>query len=257
MIGVIAGDIIGSVYEFTKHKHYYFQPLFHVKSKFTDDTVCTLAVMKSINDNSCPKTTVYQFCREYFSTGGWGKLFIQWMCSKEPQPYNSYGNGSAMRIAPVAFVSSSLDEALKLSDAYTEITHNHPEGMNAARAVVESIYLAREGLPVKDIRQAIGKYYDLDFTIASIRQEYQRTERPLHSVPQAIVAALEATLFEDAIRLDVSLGGDTDTQAAIAGGIAEARFGVPDDIKDATLSYLDSNMLNIVEDFYQHHRNDS
>lgn len=162
-----------------------------------------------------------------------------------------------MRIAPVAFVSSSLDEALKLSDAYTEITHNHPEGMNAAKAVVESIYLAREGLPVKDIRQAISKYYDLDFTIASIRQGYQRTERALHSVPQAIVAALEAKSFEDAIRLAVSLGGDTDTQAAIAGGIAEARFGVPDDIKDATLSYLDGNMHSIVEDFYQHHRNDS
>jgi ADP-ribosylglycohydrolase len=257
MIGVIAGDIIGSVYEFTKHKSYDFQPLFHVKSKFTDDTVCTLAVMKSINESSCPKTTMHQFCREYFSTGGWGKRFIQWMCSKDPQPYNSYGNGSAMRIAPVAFVATSLDEALKLSDAYTGITHNHPEGMSAARAVVESIYLAREGLPVNDIRQAISKYYELDFTIASIRQEYQRTERALYSVPQAIAAALEANSFEDAIRLAVSLGGDTDTQAAIAGGIAEARFGVPHDIKDATLNYLDSNMLNIVEDFYQHHRNDS
>ena len=211
MIGVLAGDIIGSVYEFTKHKHYDFQPLFHVKSKFTDDTICTLAVMKSINESSCPKTTMHQFCREYFSTGGWGKRFIQWMCSKDPQPYNSYGNGSAMRIAPVAFAATSLNEALMLSDTYTEITHNHPEGMSAARAVVESIYLAREGMPVNDIRQAISKYYELDFTIASIRQKYQRTERALHSVPQAIVAALETTSFEDAIRLAVSLVGDTDT----------------------------------------------
>ena len=161
-----------------------------------------------------------------------------------------------MRIAIVAFVATSLDEALKLSDTYTEITHNRPEGMSAARVVVESIYLAREGLPANDIRQAISKYYDLDFTIASIRKEYQRTERASHSVPQAIVAALEAKSFEDAMRLAVSLGGDTDTQAAIAGGIAEARFGMPDDIKDTTLSYLDSNMLNIVERFYRHHRND-
>jgi ADP-ribosyl-[dinitrogen reductase] hydrolase len=139
MIGVIAGDIIGYRYEFTKDKRYDFAPLFHPKSKFTDDTICSAAVMRSLINDSCPAETLHSHYRAYFSTGGWGQRFIKWMCSKDPQPYGSFGNGSAMRIAPVAFAATSLDEALMLSDAYTEITHNHPEGMNAARAVVESI----------------------------------------------------------------------------------------------------------------------
>ena len=250
MLGVIAGDIIGSVYEFTKHKRYDFTPLFHEKAKFTDDTICVTAVMKSLVNNTSPIETMHAHCRMYFSTGGWGKMFVRWMGSKDPQPYGSYGNGSAMRIAPVGWVASTEEEVISLSDTYTEITHNHEEGMKAARVTALAVFYARQGMSVNDIRMKLSDYYDLDFTIADIKATYQRTEVAADSVPQAIVAALEATSFEDAIRLAVSLGGDTDTQAAIAGGIAEVRFGVPGEIKSKVLEYLNDDLWQIVEEFY-------
>lgn len=250
MLGVIAGDIIGSVYEFTKHKQYDFTPLFHEKAKFTDDTICVTAVMKSLVNNTPPIETMHAHCRAYFSTGGWGKMFVRWMGSKDPQPYGSYGNGSAMRIAPVGWVANTEEEVISLSDTYTEITHNHEEGMKAARVTALAVFYAKQGLSVNDMRNKLSEYYDLDFTIDDIRPTYQRTEVAADSVPQAIVAALEATSFEDAIRLAVSLGGDTDTQAAIAGGIAEARFGVSDEIKAKVFEYLDDNLRQIVEKFY-------
>ncbi|UTP72769.1 ADP-ribosylglycohydrolase family protein [Alteromonas sp. LMIT006] len=251
MLGVIAGDIIGSKYEFSKIKRYDFEPLFHPKSKYTDDTICTTAVMKSILDNSCPIKTMHSHCRKYFSTGGWGQRFIQWMASKDPQPYESWGNGSAMRIAPVGWVVKTPEEVIALSDKYTLITHNHPEAVDAARATSLSVFYARQGKSPDEIRHLLSVYYILDYSINDIRDEYQRTERAKDSVPQAITAALEATSFEDAIRLAVSLGGDTDTQAAIAGGVAEARFGVPKDIKNQALCYLDDDLTDIVMDFYK------
>ncbi len=250
MLGVIAGDIIGSVYEFTKHKQYDFMPLFHEKAKYTDDTICVTAVMKSLANNTPPIETMHAHCREYFSTGGWGKMFVRWMGSKDPQPYGSYGNGSAMRIAPVGWVANTEEEVISLSDSYTEITHNHEEGMKTAKATALAVFYAKQGLSVNDMRMKLSEYYDLDFTISDIRATYQRTEVAAESVPQAIVAALEATSFEDAIRLAVSLGGDTDTQAAIAGGIAEARFSVPEEIKGKVFEYLDDNLRQIVEKFY-------
>ena len=251
MLGVIAGDIIGSKYEFSKVKRYDFTPLFHSKSKYTDDTICTTAVMKSIIDNACPIQTMHSHCRKYFSTGGWGQRFIQWMASKDPQPYESWGNGSAMRIAPVGWIANTPEVVIALSDKYTLITHNHPEAIDAARATALSVLYARQGKPPENIRQLLSEYYVLDFAISDISESYQRTERAKDSVPQAITAALEATSFEDAIRLAVSLGGDTDTQAAIAGGIAEARFSVPEDIQSQALSYLDDNLKTIVSDFYK------
>ena len=250
MLGVIAGDIIGSVYEFTKHKQYDFTPLFHEKAKYTDDTICVTAVMKSFVNETPPIETMHTHCRAYFSTGGWGKMFVRWMGSKDPQPYGSYGNGSAMRIAPVGWIANTEKEVISLSDSYTEITHNHEEGIKAARATALAVFYARQQMSVSDMKNKLSEYYNLDFTIASIRPAYQRTEVAADSVPQAIVAALEAISFEDAIRLAVSLGGDTDTQAAIAGGIAEARFGVPDEIKSKVFEYLDDNLLQIVDNFY-------
>ena len=250
MLGVIAGDIIGSKYEFSKVKRYDFTPLFHPKSKYTDDTICTTAVMKSIIDNACPIQTMHSHCRKYFSTGGWGQRFIQWMASKDPQPYESWGNGSAMRIAPVGWIANTPEEVIALSDKYTLMTHNHPEAVNAARATALSVSYARQNKSPDKIRQLLSEYYVLDYAISDIREGYQRTERAKDSVPQAITAALEATSFEDAIRLAVSLGGDTDTQAAIAGGIAEARFGVPEDIQNQALSYLDNDLKAIVLKFY-------
>lgn len=251
MLGVIAGDIIGSKYEFSKVKRYDFEPLFHPKSKYTDDTICTTAVMKAILDDTCPVQTMHSHCRKYFSTGGWGQRFIQWMASKDPQPYDSWGNGSAMRIAPVGWIANTPEEVIALSDKYTLITHNHPEAIDAARATALSVLYARQKKSPDEIRQLLSEYYVLDYSIHDIRESYQRTERAKDSVPQAITAALEAKSFEDAVRLAVSLGGDTDTQAAIAGGIAEARFGVPEDIQNQALSYLDDDLKAIVSDFYK------
>lgn len=251
MIGVIAGDIIGSVYEFTKHKQYDFSPLFHKKAKYTDDTICVTAIMKSIINQTPPKETMHSHCRAYFSTGGWGKMFVRWMGSKDPKPYNSYGNGSAMRIAPIGWVAKTKAEVISLSDNFTEITHNHEEGIKAARATALAVFYAKQGCSANEMRKRLSEYYDLDFTISDIKMTYIRTEVASDSVPQAIVAALEASSFEDAIRLAVSLGGDTDTQAAIAGGIAEARFGVPEEIQNKTLSYIDDDLKSIVSDFYK------
>ena len=250
MLGVIAGDIIGSKYEFTKDKRYHFDPLFHPKSKYTDDTICTTAVMRSLSNDTCLVETMHTHCRKYFSTGGWGQRFIQWMATKNPAPYGSWGNGSAMRISPVGWVANSLEDVIALSDKYTLITHNHPEAIDAARATALAVFYARTGYSSYEIRELLSDIYTLDYTIASIQKDYQRTERALYSVPQAITAALEAKSFEDALRLAICLGGDTDTQAAIAGGIAEARFGVPDDIAKQAMSYLDDELTSIISEFY-------
>ena len=173
------------------------------------------------------------------------------MASKNPKPYESWGNGSAMRIAPVGWVANTPEEVIELSDKYTLITHNHPEAIDAARATSLSVFYARQPKTPDEIRQLLSEYYVLDYSIDDIRAEYKRTERAKDSVPQAISTALEATSYEDAIRLAVSLAGDTDTQAAIAGGIAEATFGVPENIKNQTLCYLDDDLTNIVMDFYK------
>ncbi len=251
MIGVITGDIVGSVYEFKKRFPYSFDPLFHLKAKFTDDTICSLAVMDAILQDASPRNTLHSWGREFWSTGGWGKMFVRWLASKEPEPYGSYGNGAAMRIAAVGWVGQSVSQVIEMSDRFTEITHNHPDGMKSARAVALAVYFARRGMRAEDIREVLSEYYDLDFAISDVIDDYQRTEVAEESVPHAIVCALEATTFEDAIRKAVSLGGDTDTQAAIAGGIAEARFGVPDDIQEQALTYLTPKMLDVVETFYE------
>lgn len=251
MIGVIAGDIIGSVYEFSKKIPYSFEPLFHPAAKFTDDTICSLAVMDSILQNTSPQDSLHTWCRRYWSTGGWGKMFVQWLASSNPSPYGSFGNGAAMRIAAVAWVSKSENEVIELSDKYTDITHNHPDGIISARATSLAVYLCKNGTPIDDVRIALNEYYDLNFSIADVIDSYRRTEVASESVPHAIVCALEAVSFEDAIRKAISLGGDTDTQAAIAGGIAEARFGIPSDIRKKTLKFLKPEMLSVVNLFYE------
>lgn len=251
MLGNITGDIIGSYYEFKKLTLYDFEPLFHPYAKFTDDTVCTIAVMDGLINTLDATQVLHRWGREYWSVGGWGKRFAFWLASPNPQPYGSYGNGSAMRVAPVAWLANSEAETLELSDKFTSITHNHPDGMNAARATALAVFLGRTGENQDDIRQRLSEYYNLAFTIDEIKSCYLRTEVAKDSVPQAIVCALEATSFEDAIRKAVSLSGDTDTQDAIAGGIAEALFGIPEEIKAKTLLYLDVKMLNIVEQFYK------
>jgi ADP-ribosyl-[dinitrogen reductase] hydrolase len=253
MIGSLAGDLIGSAYEFSRLKNKNFQPLFHPKARFTDDTVCTVAVADALLTQSDPQESMVRWCNTYAENGGWGRQFALWFLSDKPQPYGSWGNGAAMRISPVGFLANDESQVLAWSDRFSGLTHNHPEAMGSAQAVALAIYWARQGDSMDSIkRQLIDRYgYALEQTPDDIRPDYVRTERATDSVPQAISCAIYADGFEDAIRNAVSLGGDSDTIAAIAGGIAEAAFGVPDHIKKNTLAYLPGDMRSVVLNFYE------
>ena len=180
---------------------------------------------------------------------GFGGGFYVWIFSGQTKPYNSYGNGSAMRVSPVAWFANSLEECESLATATAEVTHNHPEGVKGAVAVAGAIYLARTGHSMDEIKEYISKFYTIDFTLDEIRKHYDFYEICQKSVPQALEAFFESTSFEDAIRNAISIGGDSDTIAAITGSVAEAFYGVDEDVKEAALSYLDSYLLDIAEAF--------
>ena len=253
MIGAIAGDIIGSAYEFSRLKTKKFQPLFHSKARYTDDTVCTVAVADALLTDSEPQETMVRWCNSYAENGGWGRQFALWFLSDNPQPYGSWGNGAAMRVSPVGFLAKDEREVLLWSDQFSALTHDHPEAMASAQAVALAIYWAKCGEPMQAIKQKlVDRYsYNLDRTPDDIRPNYVRTERAIDSVPQAISCAIHANGFEDAVRNAVSLGGDSDTIAAIAGGIAEAAFGVPDDIRAETFGRLPKDIKSVVSRFYE------
>jgi len=251
MLGAIAGDIIGSVYEFNNIKSTEF-PLITGKSDFTDDTVLTIATADCIlNDGKYP-----DYYKKYFRKypgRGYGGNFSIWGDSDNLDPYNSYGNGSAMRAAPVGYISDKIGDVLEEAKRSAEATHNHPEGIKGARAVASCVYMARKGSKKEEIKEYIISNfgYDLNDSLDNIRDEYSFDVTCQGSVPQAIIAFLESDSFEDAIRKAVSIGGDSDTIACITGGIAEAYYGgVPEDIKSRVLSKLDENMLEVMSKFY-------
>lgn len=259
MIGAIVGDIVGSRFEFHNHKSKEFE-LFVPNCRPTDDSVMTLAVAKALVscngelDDLCSvrEKAIYwmQTVGRHYPRCGYGRSFFRWIFSLSPEPYGSYGNGSAMRVSSCAFVARSLEQAKALSKAVTEVTHNHLEGIKGAEATTVAIYLAKTGSSLEQIRREINEnYYPLDFTLDDIRVSYSFSSRCQDSVPQAIEAFLESTDFEDAIRNAVSIGGDSDTLAAIAGSIAEAFYGVPDDIRKKAESYLNSELLGILREF--------
>lgn len=252
MLGGIAGDIIGSVFEKRNHKNKTFEPLFHVDARFTDDTVCIVAISEALVTGEHPTKTLQAWGREYWDNGGWGQRFGLWLADDDPQPYNSWGNGGAMRVAPVCMVAKSLEEALDLAYQVTSITHNHPEGMKGAQATAMAIWLARKKSSAEEIRQRVSQSYgyDLATTVDAIRPTYRHSEAAHLSVPQALVCALEGTSFEDAVRNAVSIGGDSDTIAAIAGALAEARFGIPEDIARQTWAYLPKKMQRVMSELY-------
>lgn len=252
MLGAIVGDIVGSAYEFSRFKGKTFTPLFHRNARFTDDTVCTVAVADALIAESDPQKTMIRWCNNYAENGGWGRQFALWFLSDNPSPYGSWGNGAAMRIAPAGLWARSDAEALQLADQFSAITHNHQEAMQAAQAVALAIFWGREGRSVIAIKQQLmAKFpYDLNRTPDEIRPTYVRSERAKESVPEAIVCALNAVSFEDALRNSISLGGDSDTIAAIAGGIAEVIFGIPDDIKNEAMDFLPDDMKSVVFSFY-------
>lgn len=262
MLGAIIGDIIGSRFEFNNHRSKDFM-FFTDDSEATDDSIMTLAVAKALMETkkiSCrhedllKKMTVkcmqeigrkYPFC-------GFGGMFSRWVFSDDPKPYNSFGNGAAMRISPVGFIAGSEDEALRLSKVITSVTHNHEEGIKGAEATTVAILMARQGFGKDEIRKRINlEYYPLNFTIDEIRDSYQFNETCQDTVPQAIQAFLESTSFKDAMRTAVSVGGDSDTLAAITGGIAQAYYGVPEDMEKQALSYLDPYLRSIYDQWIE------
>ncbi len=260
MIGAIVGDIIGSVYEFDRIKTKDFVLFGEYKGEgceFTDDTVMTVAVAKAIlsakPDRSdlaeCADRYMHEIGRRYPDCG-YGSRFGMWMFLEDSAPYGSYGNGSAMRVSPVAWAAESLEEALRFSDEVTAVSHDHPEGLKGARAVAACAFLARTGADKAAIRDYVREhFYPLEETLAEIRPEYGFDVTCQGSVPQAIQAFLEAESFEDAIRNAVSLGGDSDTQAAIAGSIAEAYFGVPEELREKALTYLTEELREVLFSF--------
>lgn len=252
MLGGITGDIIGSVYEKRNFKSKAFEPLFHADAKFTDDTVCIVAVSEALVTGKHPVTTLQTWGRAYWDNGGWGQRFGLWLADDDPQPYNSWGNGGAMRVSPVCLVAKSLEEALDLAYQVTVITHDHPEGMKGAQATTMAIWMARNKSTPEEIRKKISESYsyDLATTVDAIRPTYRHSEAAHLSVPQALVCALEGETFEDVIRNAVSIGGDSDTIAAIAGAVAEARFGIPEDIARKTWSYLPKEMRQVMSALY-------
>jgi ADP-ribosyl-[dinitrogen reductase] hydrolase len=268
MLGAIIGDIVGSRFEFNNHRSMDFD-LFAPGCFVTDDSIMTLAVAKGIMETEKrveSSVSDYRFDGEYhhllsemtvkymqeigrqYPNCGYGGMFARWIFSDHPEQYNSFGNGAAMRISPVGFVAGTELEATSLSGTITSVTHDHEEGIKGAEATVIAIFLALNGFTKSEIRDRISnEYYSLDFTIDEIRPTYIFNETCQKTVPQAIECFLESDSFEDAIRIAISLGGDSDTIAAITGAMAEAYYGVPDDIRHKGLAYLDEELRSIYD----------
>ena len=255
MLGAIAGDIIGSPYEWRNIKTKNFE-LFDpssLKLGFTDDSVLTIALMDAIMSNKPYGPIMQRYFRKY-PDAGYGSYFYSWCANKEVDPYGSWGNGSAMRTSPVAYAFNTIDDVVKRAAHYASITHNHPEGIMGAQAVASAIFLARTGSSKDDIANFIVEQfdYDLDRSLDEIRLDYEFDVSCQGSVPEAIIAFLESEDYEDAIRNAISIGGDSDTIACMAGGIAEAHYGgVPRDIASAAMGYLTKDLLDVVLSFYK------
>lgn len=256
MLGAITGDIVGSRFEFNNHKCTEFV-LFDKGCDYTDDTICTVAVADWLLKRKYMPTRLevlmQKWCRRFpYPTGAYGASFYQWIWDEAPEPYGSYGNGSAMRVSPVGWACKTLNETLYLATESARITHNHPEGIKGAQAVAAAIFLARTGNSKEEIRHYIETTfaYELNRSCNQIRPYCQFNETCQHTVPKALIAFFESTGYENAIRLAVSLGGDSDTLACMTGGIAEAFYGIPYEIKEKTLSYLPDKMKQTVVAFY-------
>ena len=256
LLGAVVGDIVGSRFEFNNHRSKKFD--FFTNDCFvTDDSIMTLAVAKAVleckGDYAPLGELTIKYMREIgreYPHCGYGGKFYHWMFSDDPKPYNSFGNGAAMRVSAAGFIAGTEQEAKDLSKTITEVTHNHPEGIKGAEAVAVAIFMARNGESIKTIRRRIERdYYALDFTIDEIRPTYKFNETCQNTVPQAIEAFLESKSFEDAIRTAVSVGGDSDTLAAITGSIAEAYYTIPADIGEKALCFLDDRLRAIYDEW--------
>jgi len=249
MIGAVVGDIVGSTYEFSPVKTKDFK-LFPKNSRFTDDTVLTMAIAKSILDNEEYLKNIVEFGLKY-PNAGYGGFFRKWLREKEHKPYNSWGNGSAMRVSPIGFAFDTKERVLKEAKKSAQITHNHPEGIKGAKAVAVAIFMAKKGATKTQIRDEIAKEfkYNLNRSVEEIRKNYSFEVSCQKSVPESIICFLDSNSFEDAIRNAISLGGDADTMASISGAIAEAFYGVPKDLKKRAYEFLPDEFIEILERF--------
>ncbi len=246
MFGAITGDIIGSIYEWNNIKTKDF-PLFGDGCDFTDDTVCTVAVADWLTTDGDLSEILAGYALRYPGRG-YGGMFRDWANQWERKPYNSWGNGSAMRVSPVAHYARDEREVLALAERSSAVTHSHPDGIVGAQATALTMWMSKEGADAPTMRKAITDRFDYDLsqTVDEIREWYKFDVSCAGTVPQAITCALEATSFEDAIRNAISIGGDSDTVACITGGIAEVMFGVPEDIIDKTMAYVPEDFLEVM-----------
>ena len=250
MLGAITGDVVGSVYEFNNYRGIDF-PLFEPNSMFTDDSVLTAATAEVLLNNGNYTETYCRFGLRY-PDAGYGGMFNNWLYQEDHQPYDSFGNGSAMRVAPVGWAFETLDEVLVESKRSAAVTHNHPEGIKGAQVTAAAVFAARTGASREKIRELVGKLsdYNLDRSVDEVREVYKYNETCQDTVPEAIIAFLESSDFEDAIRKAISLGGDSDTLACITGGIAEAFYGgVPASIAATVFDRLNPHLRQIVNQF--------
>ena len=258
MLGAIFGDIVGSVYEFDNTKDYNFQ-LLSGRSRPTDDTCMTLAVAKALmetygkDDDTVRKALVanMQDIGHRYPNAGYGGMFYQWLRERNPKAYGSFGNGSGMRVSPVGWLYPTLEETLHVAKLTAEVTHNHPKGIKGAQAIAACIFLARTGAVKEQIMAYVEETFDYDLhrKLDDIRPTYVHVETCQESVPESILAFLEGTTYEDVIRKAVSLGGDSDTIACMAGSIAEVYYEMPEEFKVETLNRLDPFQQGIVREF--------
>lgn len=258
ILGAIIGDIVGSRLEFKRNKEYNFE-LFTDVNDFTDDTVMTIAVAdwlistpQPISNDTLP--TIMRSWGKKYLWRGYGSMFRRWLVSEyeeDQRPYNSFGNGAGMRVSACGYFAQSLDEALELAKLSAEVSHNHPEGIKGAQAIASAIFLAHQHQPKESIREYIARQfgYDMDRSCDNIRPDYDFDGTCQGTCPEAIIAFLDSSDFEDAIRLAISLGGDSDTIGAMTGGIAAAYYGIPDKIARKALDYLPGDMIKVLNKF--------
>jgi ADP-ribosylglycohydrolase len=250
MIGAIAGDIAGSIYEFHPQKREDI-PLFTKKSFCTDDSIMTIAAAEAILQHSSYQEAYLKYGRLY-PHAGYGGMFRKWLVSDQPMPYNSFGNGSAMRVSAVGWAFNTIDEVLAEAEKSALPTHNHSEGIKGAQATALAILFARQGMKKEEIRDAITERfaYDLNRTVDSIRPDYHFNETCQETVPEALIAFFDASDYEDTLRKAISLGGDADTLACIAGSVAEAYYaGIPQSMVEEVVRCLPPDLLEVVEQF--------
>lgn len=250
MIGSIIGDIVGSVFEHRNIKTTDFK-MFNFGSRYTDDTILTIAIAYAILNNIPYEIALRKWGQNYPGCG-YGNQFEKWLYSDNPAPYNSWGNGSAMRVSPIGFAYESLDKVMEEAKRSSEVTHNHPEGIKGAQAIAAAIFLARTGTSKVDIKEYISDkfQYDLNRTVEEIRPDYKFDISCQGSVPEAIICFLDSSDYESCIRLSISIGGDTDTIACIAGGIAEAYYKfIPPYLVSGARERLPVEMVGVLDEF--------